>query len=581
MFRKLLLRVANSVRRIAPMQGVVALPQGARPQRLSFLFAPATLYGAVAVLAPAFFFLYGLDAFPLRDINEGLYAEIAREMLSSGDYIVPHLNGVPYIEKPPLLYWLMSLSMAIFGPTAAAARLVSALSMLSLCVALFRFCALRGQARLGCHASVILASALPVALLSHAVLFDPLLTAMLGISLLCFLHAYLTHSRSALRAATVLLGLATLEKGFVALVLEVGTLTVFLLLMRDLPAWKKLIDRTGLGIVAAMLLPWHLAAALKQHGFSWFYFVNEHLLRFTGQRLPDDFHRGPWWFYLPRLVLLLLPWTPFLLLLVRSSNATAVRNRPIVCFCQAMILFPLQFFSLSQAKAEYYMLVAAPALALWLAVETGPRLGIDGDRLLAWSWGAAFATAVLLLVLAGTLGQWQLKATVIIALALGWIVLAHVGARGFGKLRSPLQRELAMLVIVLAAGMALVQACHGVGRRGERDSSFGIAQLILQRAQPAGQVLIYRDFEDTFSTLPFYLGRTLPVIDSASRDLLFGCQASTGVSCLTPDEFRRLHLAGPVAVAVHAQRASDFLAMAGTQGWSAARAGEKMVFFHP
>src|SRR5205823_10804932 len=120
-----------------------------------------------------------------------LYAEIAREMLASSQYVVPHLNGVPYIEKPPLLYWLASAAMAVWGPTPGAARLASALPMLALCLGLYRFCRRHLGMATACYASVVLASMVPVALMAHLVLFDPLLTALLGGWMLCFLHAYL------------------------------------------------------------------------------------------------------------------------------------------------------------------------------------------------------------------------------------------------------------------------------------------------------------------------------------------------------------------------------------------------------
>ena len=154
-----------------------------------------TAYLLLALAVPGFFLFYGLGAFPLRDNNEGLYAGIAREMLASGQYIVPHLNGVPYIEKPPLLYWLGALSMALLGETPAAARIASAAPMFALCVGLFHFCRLHGSARAGCLAAVALSSALPVSLLSHVVLFDPLLTALVGGCLLCYLHSFLRGSR--------------------------------------------------------------------------------------------------------------------------------------------------------------------------------------------------------------------------------------------------------------------------------------------------------------------------------------------------------------------------------------------------
>jgi 4-amino-4-deoxy-L-arabinose transferase-like glycosyltransferase len=539
-----------------------------------------TLYAAIALLVPAFFFLYGLNTFPLRDNNEGLYAEIAREMLATGQFIVPHLNGVPYIEKPPLLYWLAGLSMWVLGPTPAAARLVSALSMLALCAALFQFCRVHANARAGCFASVGLASALPVALVSHVVLFDPLLTALLGGCLLCFLHSYLTRSAAAYRAAAFMLALAVLEKGAVALALAGGIVGLFLLLMRDRAGARRLLDPAALAILLLVAGSWHVTAALRQPGFGWFYFVNENLLRFLGRRLPDDYHHGPLWFYLPRVLLMMLPWAPFLLLLVPKPGKPGPANPTIARFCQAALLFPLLFFSLSQAKADYYLLVAAPALALWLAIETVPRL-TGGDRRLALCWGASAAIAVLLLVAAPTAAtrDWTLASGALLALAC--VAFATAGARFFRQLRSLRARELAMLGVALLAAPTLALVCRAVDGRGTRDSSWYVARIIQERARPGASVFIYRDFEDRFSTLPFYLGRPVPIVESTSRDLQFGCRAAPGSYCISAAEFLRLHLDRPLAVVLQARRADEFLALTANKRWRVESAGDKMVFFDP
>jgi 4-amino-4-deoxy-L-arabinose transferase-like glycosyltransferase len=367
-----------------------------------------------------------------------------------------------------------------------------------------------------------------------------------------------------------------LEKGGVALVLAGGTVALFLLFMRDRAAWCRALDPAGVAIVLVVAGSWHLAAALMQDGFSWFYFVNEHILRFLGRRVPDDYHHGPIWFYLPRLPLMLLPWAPFLLLPARPP-ATAPAGGAIARFCHAAILFPFVFFSLSQGKADYYLLVATPALALLLAIDVAPRL-LLGDRWLAPCWGMSAASAALLLVLlpGAATAQWALLPAP--ALALGWALLAAAGARAFARLRSLRARELAMLGVALGSAPALVLACAAAGQRGARDSSLHLARLI--RAQPARAVFIYRDYEDLFSTLPFYLGQTVPVIDSTSRDLQFGCRAAPDTACIGGAEFRRLRARTPVAVAVDAARADQFRAMAGARGWRVEWAGEKMVFFN-
>jgi len=624
-----MLRVLLSWALVLPQRLRSALPPSARVVRWPVAgLKVQAVYALAAVLAPACLFLLWLNDFPLRDNNEGLYAEIAREMLASGNFLMPHLNGVPYIEKPPLLYWLAGAAMAAWGPVPGAVRLASALPMLALCLGLFQFCRRHLGLAIGCYASVALASMVPVALIAHLALFDPLLTALLGGWMLCFLHAHLqadhahTHAlytearaqpqpvradgahragtTAARRAGAVLLGLAVLDKGALALVLALGVAGLFLLLMRARRGWRQLYDPAALALFLAIVLPWHLLAARAQDGFAWFYVVNEHVLRFLGQRQPDDFHRGPFWFYLPRLLMMAMPWTPFLLLARRPPWRE--RKRAVVArFCQAAVGFPLLFFSLSQAKADYYLIVCAPALALWLALVLAQALEhaqaqahlqahsqlhaqlhaqarARGLRLAA-CWGAALATCTVLLVVLPDADDRIWAPLPLALLGLAWLALMPVATRSFLALRSTRAREGALLLIVLLALPLLALLVDRGGDRAARDSSLRIAGILRTQPGPVRAVFIYRDFEDRFASLPFYLGRPIPVIDSISRDLQFGCAAAPGTACIDQAAFLRRSRAGPVAVAVLAERRDAFLAMAGP-GWRSEAVGGKIVFFN-
>ncbi|CAN5743164.1 hypothetical protein BH11PSE12_BH11PSE12_04630 [soil metagenome] len=182
---------------------------------------------AIALLLSLFSFLYDLGRYPLLDNNEGLYAEIAREMLETGNFIIPHLLGVPYLEKPPLLYWLMAASFYIFGPTAASARLISASAMLVLAMMLLLFCRRLGNLRVGIYALLIFSTTVPATLVSRTVIFDPLLTMLIGACLLSYLQWYRNHKRSWIYTAAIFLALATLEKGGVAIILVAGIIIFF------------------------------------------------------------------------------------------------------------------------------------------------------------------------------------------------------------------------------------------------------------------------------------------------------------------------------------------------------------------
>lgn len=545
-------------------------------------FMPVT----VAVVLPAFFFLYRLGSYPLLDNNEGLYAEVAREMLESGDFILPHLDGVPYVEKPPLLYWLMALSLQVLGSGEAAARLVSALAMGSMPAVLYGFCRRIGQARAGIYAAAILSTAMPVVLLSRTVLFDPLLTALLGFSLLAFLHWYLLRGPDALVWSALALALATLEKGIVAVALAAMIVVSFLLLMRDRKALRALFDARAIAVFVAVALPWHLMAASRQEGFAWFYLVNEHVLRFLGTREPHDFHAGPFYYYLPRLLVMLLPWPPFLALLLRPARIPDRDHAVLMRFCAAWIFFPTLFFTASQAKANYYLLVTAPAAALLIGLEVVARLQRRGERALGHCLGCTQAVVVA----CGFLLMHSMHSVLLIPnwmsvagaaaicalvwiLSLLWMTRTQAWAWKF---------DLALAATCLSIAPLLPLVLEHRAEAAYDNSSLALARKIESGCGTACTVFAYRNFEDVFSTLPFYLRRTIKVIDSTSADLRFGC-SSMGTdrnACVSDDDFDAYRREHPVAVVMTRENLADFRREFGADAWRARSDGEKLVLFN-
>lgn len=281
------------------------------------------------------FVLLGLGGYALLDNNEGLYAAIPREMLASSDWrwwIIPHLNGLPYMEKPPLLYWLTALSFAVFGVSEWSARLVPALSSLSCVALLLWFGRHIGRPQAGRLAALIFVSCIGVTVMSRVLMFDMLLTVLLTAALM---HAWLYFrygEKSSLRWAYGLLALAVLAKGLVAVILMTVIVTSFALLnARSVAEFfqllKRWLDPLAIAIFIAIAAPWHVAASLVEPAFSWFYFVNEHVLRFLSKRTPHDYYGGPWWYYLPRMAIYLFPWVLFMLCLFAKKVAADADNR--------------------------------------------------------------------------------------------------------------------------------------------------------------------------------------------------------------------------------------------------------------
>jgi 4-amino-4-deoxy-L-arabinose transferase-like glycosyltransferase len=544
---------------------------------------------AVACLAlAAFVFLYGLGALPLLDINEGLYAQVAREMLASGRLVVPHALGVPYIEKPPLLYWLMALSFRLFGMSEASARLVSALPMFCLCTAMLIFLVRHWGARVAWLATLILSTMLPVAMLSHSILFDPLLTALFGMALLAFLHAYFGAGQRWIQACAVLLGLATMEKGIVSLLLAAGIGAVFFWQVRDRRCMTLLRDPVALLLFGCITVPWHIAAIIEQDGFAWFYLVNEHVLRYLGLRSPHDYHLGSPLYYLPRFLGLLLPWTPLLVLMLWRPRSDDRNLQAMRAFCAAWILFPLLFFTTSQAKSHYYLVIVTPAVAILAALEIDLRIRQAQLRQLAHCVGACMAIAVL-----GAGAVWWLP-----RLDQDWtrllggrelLTLAAAAAAWSGTVRlmrspavSPHMPEAAPMLVGAVSAMALVGALATVQARSPEKSSLHVARVvagILADGTGDRAVFSYRDFEDVFGSLPFYLRGPVRIIDSVSNDLQFGCAHAKAPSdtCISLPDFNRFGLQHKVAVVVTDTRLRQFLQNTARFAWQQHGVGDKWV----
>ena len=472
------------------------------------------------LLLIAGYLFFGLGSYGLLDNNEGLYTEIAREMSRGSSLVIPHVNGLLYMEKPPLLYYLVAACLSLFGETEAAARAVPLAASLVCMAGVWWFAARLRRPEAGKLAVMILASSLGFMLMARVVMFDMLLTAFLTLALFCFNVAWREGNRRVLRVAWACLALALLTKGFLALVLFGLVLGVHFLLNERRGIWKALgflADGPGLLLFLAIALPWHVLASMEHADFAWSYFINEHVLRFLGKRIPHDYYSGPVWYYLPRLLGFLFPWSFFLpLAFVRSGRSGDPRGTG---FLWAAWLVPLAFFSLSSAKANYYMVVALPALALLLALHLESLVSAGRTRLLMWPAGL-----MLILALAGG-GFLFLKPTLLagrtaLQFAMAGLFPALCGLSLWAAwFRRP--------VVALAAAallLAPVQVClfQELAQQEASVSGRPLARLILARC-PGCEVMIYKDFEN-ISALPFYLPQPLSIIDSVSNDLWFAQQ---------------------------------------------------------
>lgn len=533
-------------------------------QRANLPVIPLWLIWAAAIG----FVVAGLGSFGILDNNEGLYAEIPREMLASHDWrlwIIPHLNGLPYMEKPPLLYWLTALSFSLFGETEWSARLVPALSSLSCVALLLSFGRVVGRPHAGRLAALMFVSGVGVTAMSHVLMFDMLLTALLTAALM-FAYRCVRESRPALLCwSYAFLALAVLAKGLVAIILFGMVAVAFTALHRQSPAdflraCAKWFNWRALLVFVAIAAPWHIAASLTEPIFTWFYFINEHVLRFLGKREPHDYYSGAWWYYLPRMAIYLFPWS-FLLISLAADHPqhASAKDKDMKRFLLLAWLLPLVFFSVSSAKANYYLVAVMPFAAFHLALAIEDRDYLSSIRRVLPGVAIALLAGILLMVVA-TRGIGSNKTllimgmpqqTFVLAVLSGLFVLALLSAWCAGQIaRIGIVAYLALPIWISIALAVVLQAM---------EPSISTRQLshYIQEELPGRTVYLFRNFEEQ-SSLPFYLRHPVQVVDARSNDLFWGNRLRKNGIIISMERFAEEMARQPVAIVVMQRQLRDF-----------------------
>ncbi|HEV7578096.1 MAG TPA: glycosyltransferase family 39 protein [Caldimonas sp.] len=340
------------------------------------------LVGALVIFA---WLAFAIGLHPLMLPEEGRYVGVAWEMLRSGDWIVPTQNGLPFFHKPPLFYWLTALSMELFGPNAAAARLAS---LLGACLAAFGFHAVtrrRAGAAIA-DASVVVLATLPFffAAAQFANL-DMLVAAFIALAIVFAADAALAlrdgqPHRTSLVLAWACAALGVLAKGLIGLVLPGLVIVVWLIVSGQARTILRLVAPLGLLIFALIAAPWFVAVQQQHAGFARYFFVYQHFERFTASGFNNP---QPWWFFLAVLPLLALPWS-FWLVRVRFRAAAddSPDQRAWRRLMWTWLVTVVVFFSLPESKPIGYVmpaifplayLIAEPVLAAWRSERRGWR----------------------------------------------------------------------------------------------------------------------------------------------------------------------------------------------------------------
>lgn len=355
----------------------------------------------------------------LLDDVDAAHAQAAQHFAENGDWVTAKINGIRYIEKPPLPYWLVAIVYRVAGENAFATHLPNALAMLGLAALAWRWARRAWGARAGLYAGLAVLTSIGPFLFTRFIIPESILSLFLLFSLYNFLICLEVNRTNRIYWTWAILGFATLTKGLIAPVFFAGAAIPYLWLTGQWRRWRSLRLGTGILLFLAIAAPWHILAGIANpdqgnavgnhptvgnvHGFLWFYFINEHVLRFFGKRYPHDYNKLPFAAYWLVQLVWLFPWSLFLPAMVATVWRTRDKWRAFIKRDGAAALsstdadaktrfrmhstlllslfagFTLVFFSIS-TNLEYYTFPAWPPLFMLIAgvvadVETGEESG--------------------------------------------------------------------------------------------------------------------------------------------------------------------------------------------------------------
>ena len=543
----------------------------------------------------------------LLDDVDSSYAQIARSMLDSGDWITARLNGVAYFDKPPGQVWAIALSYALFGVHDWAARLPMALAAMALCWLAWRTGRWAFGDPAGLFAGIGLAACLGLFLFTRARMPDIYVACTSLLALDCFLRAQegsLRGARARMALAGAAVGIGLLCKGLVAAALPLGAIGAYLVVSgnwRSGESWRRL----GLpGAVAAATLiaaPWHVLSIARHppylefgldsgpgqyRGFFWRYFINEHVLRFLGLRYPVDYNRVPLlWFWAGHLAWL-FPWTGLIpavrKLRFRAEDRASRARMLMLCCCG----FTLLFFSASTSQ-EYYTLPAyAPAVLLLASAAAAlPHRLRSACRVAGGAYAVALVAGIAVLVagrnaaVTGDIANALVSNPEAYTLALGHF--KDLTLDSFAYLRGPLA------LAVAACGIGALGGCLLANRRAAATlacatllvlhsahwamavfdpylSSRPLAEAYLRA--PPGQIILDHEYY-AFSSVAFYANRPVLLLNGRKNNIEYGSNAP-GAPDVFLDDKGLVHLwegGHPVYLATYGEDRGRFEELLGAE----------------
>jgi len=518
------------------------------------------------------------------DDVDAVQAQIARNMLTSGDWVTARLDGVPYLEKSPLIYWTIAATYKTFGVHDWAARIPVALSTMGLCWLTAAFGLWAFGRRAGFYAGLIVATCIGLFLFTRVLIPDVMLTFTVAMAMWAFLRALDDDEPRPRFWAFVLaasLGAGLLLKSAVAVLFPVAAGIIYLFLTHRLFAaktWNRLRPFSGLAIVLLIAAPWHILATLRNppyfsfslhsgpgeyHGFLWFYFMNEQVLRFLNLRYPRDYNTVPRVYFWAFHLLWLFPWSVYFPAVAKLSYKPLDRAGRTRLLALCWTGFMLVFFTFSTTQ-EYYTMPCYPALALLL----GSAMAMDGvwvrrgTRVISAIAGCAAVALIVISVLV-----WNVPAPGDISTALSQrpgtytLSLSHMEdltLASFAYLRLPLaMAAIAFLAGTLgtlratgqrpflAAALMMVLFFHAARVAmvvfDPYLSSRPLAEALLR--SPEGKLIVDHHYY-TFSSVFFYTDRSALLLNGRFNNLVYGSYAPGAADVFIDDaQWRNMWLA--------------------------------------
>ncbi len=501
----------------------------------------------------------------LMDDVDAVQAQIARNMLTSGDWVTARLDGIAYLEKAPLIYWMMAICYRIFGVHDWSARIPVVLAAMALAWLTAAFGTWAFGRRAGLYAGLSIATCVGLFLFTRIQIPDVMLAADIALTVWAFLRVLDDHEPNPRRWAFVLaasLGVSLLLKSLIGVVFPVAAAVIYLALTHqlfDAKVWKRIHPWSGLAIVLLIASPWHILAALRNppyfdltlhsapgeyHGFLWFYFMNEQVLRFLNLRYPRDYNTVPrLWFWLLHLVWL-FPWSVYFPAAAKLSYRPVDRAGRTRLLAVCWIGFVLVFFTFSTTQ-EYYSMPCYPALALLAgsAMAAGGAWVTRGTRVLSGVlFCAGIATATLWFLVRNDATPGDISQALSHHPGAYTLSLGHMGdltLASFAYLRPPL------LLATIAFFIGAIGTVRATGQRAFLAAAVSLV-LFFQAARmalvvfdpflssrpladallraPEGRLIVDHHYY-TFSSIFFYTNRDALLVNGRFNNLVYGSYA--------------------------------------------------------